>query len=306
VEQRDSERECNLNDASRWRLAIARKVAPIFAANPRVRAVMCAGSTSRGCADAYSDIEINVVWESPPTDDERMAPIALAEGVFWELDPYDEERDTWMEEWGFGNLKMDMRNRTVAGMERILADVLDRSDSSLFKQEALSAVQHAIPLSNAPLIEGWQARLDPYPEQLGHAMVRAHLYLYEWGWWLEQVVSRGDWPLVYNALSEATLESLAMLVGLNGIYHPGNKWMRRLIGELRIAPPELAKRIDHIFRIGATEPLEAGHELCALVLEVYDLIDAHMSIVDTGDARERFLRDRGRFDAPPSGNLCGL
>jgi len=299
VEQRDSDRERDLNDASCWRLAIARKVAPIIAANPSVRAVMCAGSTARGCADAYSDVEIGVFWSSPPTDAERMAPVAPAGGVFWELDPYDAEYDIWMEEWGLGGLKMDVRNLTVTGIECILADVIERYDTSPFKQATLSALQFAIPLHNAPLIEGWQTRLDPYPEQLGHAMVREHLYLYEWGWWLEQVVSRGDWPLVYSALSEATLESLAMLVGLNGIYHPGNKWLRRLIGELRIAPPEMDKRIDHIFQIGATEPLEAGRELRALTLEVYDLIDAHMPVVDTRDARERFLRDRGRFDAPP-------
>ncbi len=301
MEQPDSER--NLNDASRWRLAIARKVAPVIARNPRVRAVICAGSTARGCADAYSDVELGVFWESPPTDAERMAPIAPAGGVFWELDPYDAENDIWMEEWGLGGLKMDVRNLTVTGIERILADVVERYDTAPFKQATLSAVQHAIPLYNTPLVEGWQARLDPYPERLGHAMVRAHLYLYEWGWWLEQVVSRGDWPLVYNALSEATLEALAMLVGLNGIYHPGNKWMCRLIGELRIAPLGLAERIDHLFHTGSSAPIEAGRALRALVLEVYDLIDAHMSAVDTRDARERFLRDRGRFDAPPSGIL---
>jgi hypothetical protein len=40
------------------------------------------------------------------------------------------------------------------------------------------------------------------------------------------------------------------------------------------------------------------------VPEVYDLIAAYMSNVDTRDARERFLRDRGPFDAPP-GVLAG-
>jgi hypothetical protein len=292
-----------MNDASRWRLTLARRVAPVIARNPRVRAVICAGSTSRGCADAYSDVEIGVFWEGPPSDEERMAPISPAGGVFWELDPYDEEHDIWMEEWGLGGVKMDVRNLTIAGMERILADVLERYDSSLFKQATLSAVQHAIPLVNAPLIEGWQTRLAAYPQALAEAMVREHLYLYEWSWWLEQLVARGDWPLVYNALAEAASELLAMLAGLNRIYHPSNKWMRRLIGELRIAPPNLAERIERIFRRGGAEPLAAGHELRALVLEVYDLIDAHLPTVDTSDARARFLRDRGHFDAPPPGIL---
>ncbi len=31
----------------------------------------------------------------PPTDEERVASIAPAGGVFWELDNYDEEDDIW-------------------------------------------------------------------------------------------------------------------------------------------------------------------------------------------------------------------
>lgn len=54
--------EQNMNQASQWRLVMARKVAPIIATNPKVQAVMVAGSTSRGWADSYFDIEIGVFW----------------------------------------------------------------------------------------------------------------------------------------------------------------------------------------------------------------------------------------------------
>ena len=87
-----------MNEASQWRLEVARFVAPIIARNPHVTAVMLGGSASRGHADSYSDIEIGVFWSQPPTEEDRMSPIEPAGGVFWELDPYDPVEGHWMEE----------------------------------------------------------------------------------------------------------------------------------------------------------------------------------------------------------------
>ncbi|SRR6266571_470094 len=288
-----------MNEASKWRLAMARKAAPIIATNSRVQAIMLAGSASRGCADRYSDIEIGVFWDGPPSDEERMAHIEPAGGVFWELDPYDEEEKTWMEEWGLGGVKMDVRNLTVEEMERILSDVVEHYDTSEFKQSTISAVQHSIPLYNAALLERWKAKLAHYPEELGWAMVREHSTLYNWCWWVEMLVWREDWPLVSSAFSEAIFQALAMLMGLNRIYHPGFKWMNRLIGKMQIAPPDLAARIKAIFQV---EPKVAIQEVRKLVLEVYDLVEKDMPEVDIQNARKVFLHQRPQFEQAPLGD----
>jgi len=285
-----------MNESSQWRLKIAQQVAPIIAANARVQAIMLAGSTSRGRADRYSDIEIGVFWSGPPSDEERMAHIEPAGGVFWELDPYNPEDKIWMEEWGLGGLKMDVRNLIVEDMEGILTDVVDHYDTSEFKQATISAVQYAIPLYNALLLEQWKTKLASYPEELGRAMVAEHLLLYEWCWWVEQLTWREDWPLVYSSLSEASLQVLAILIGLNHIYHPGFKWLNHLIGEMQIAPLDLPSRVKSIFFV---EPLTAIQETRKLVLEVYDLVDKHMPTVDTQEVRKLFLRQRQLFEQPP-------
>ncbi len=285
-----------MNEASRWRLALAQKVAPIIAANPKVQAIMLAGSTSRGCADRYSDIELGVFWSSPPTDEERLAPVGPAGGIFWELDPYDTENKIWMEEWGLGGVKMDVRNLTVEEMEHILSSVLEHYDTSLFKQATISALQYAIPLYAPSILERWKARLAHYPPELRQAMVRENLVLYEWCWWVDMLMFRGDWPLVYNSLSEATFQILGVLIGLNSIYHPGFKWMNRLISEMRIVPENLAARINAVFHM---EPHVAAQEMKRLVLEVYDLVDRYMSEVSTAEARCLFLRQREQIERPP-------
>src|SRR5215475_13806234 len=99
-----------MNAASQWRFEVARSVAPIIARNPKVQAIMLGGSASRGNADSYSDIEIGVFWSEAPTEADRLAPIEPCGGEFWELDSYNAEDDVWMEQWGLGGVKMDMRN----------------------------------------------------------------------------------------------------------------------------------------------------------------------------------------------------
>lgn len=288
-----------MNEASKWRLEIAHKVAPIIAANPNVQAVMLGGSAARGCADRYSDIEIGVFWATPPSDEQRIAHIAPSGGVLWTLDPYDASVEEWMEEWGLGGVKMDMRNLTVERMNRTVADVVDRCETSGYKQQTISAVLHGIPLYNAPMVEGWQAKARHYPDRLRVAMVEANLGIDPW-WWVAMIAGRGDLPLVYQAFANAAKQMLAMLMGLNRIYHPGFKWMARTIAEMAIAPPNLAARLNDVFHDAPQTGIE---QMQQLALAVYNLIDQHMPEVDTSAARRRFLSLRQPFDQPPAGVL---
>jgi hypothetical protein len=285
-----------MNETSRWRLEVARYVADIVAKHPGVAAVMLGGSASRGNADAYSDIEIGVFWSEPPTEADRMAPIEPAGGVFWELDPFDPRDSSWMEEWGLGGVKMDMRNLTVNGVETILQDVLENSDTGRLKQVLLSAIQYGIPLVNEPLVNVWKEKIAVYPRSLAEAAIREYLHLDEWCWWVELLASRGDITLVYSAFSECSHQILFMLMGLNRIYNPGFKWLNRLIDEMTIKPEHLNERISAAFR---AEPMTGLAILRDLMLETYHLVDTHMPEIDTTEARNRFLRLRPQFAEMP-------
>src|SRR5690349_7308634 len=84
-----------MNAASQWRLALARRVAAHYSDNPKVAAVIVGGSVSRGHADRYSDIEIGAFWHQPPIDAERLAAATAAAqaagGYVHRLYPYDEQ-----------------------------------------------------------------------------------------------------------------------------------------------------------------------------------------------------------------------
>jgi predicted nucleotidyltransferase len=92
-----------INSASQWRRAVAQRLAPIYAANPRVAAVMLGGSTARGHADRFSDIEIGVFWHQPPTGAERRAAVDQARADLLRLYPYDPIEEVWSDDLSVTN-----------------------------------------------------------------------------------------------------------------------------------------------------------------------------------------------------------
>lgn len=286
--------------ASQWRLDIARRIAPIIARNPDVRAVMVGGSTSRDRADSYSDIEIGVFWSCPPRDEERLAPIEPAGGVFWELDPYNPDAEHWMDEWGLNNLKIDMRNMTLDGVERLLHATLDEYDTALFRQHTLSAIQHGLPLYGDEIIRSWQERLAHYPIGLSEAMVQRYIReeLHEWCWWVDQLLSRKDIPLVYKSFGDAIFQVINILMGLNRIYHPGFKWLHHSLAEMAIQPDRLGERINAVY---AHAPHDSKLIIRAFVLETYDLAAQILPSLndEIQQARAKFLHQRPQFEQSP-------
>ena len=74
-------------------LELARRAAPVYAATGNVSAVLAAGSVGRGRADAYSDLELDVYWQAPPSDADRLGVITALGAELVDLWPYELERE---------------------------------------------------------------------------------------------------------------------------------------------------------------------------------------------------------------------
>jgi hypothetical protein len=283
-----------MSAASRGRLALAHKIAPAYVADPRVCAVAVTGSVSRGRADRYSDIELGVFWAAVPTDDERRAAVARAGGDLWHVFPYDEHAEEWGEDYYVAGVKIDAGSATVGSVERRLSDVVDRHDAALSKQHLAAALQHAVSLHGAPLIERWQQRIASYPEELARAMVRQHLR-FNPIWGPEMLAERGELLELHAYLASAGRKILAVLLGLNRIYHPGHKWVNYLIGEMTIAPPGLARRLRQMFLVEPSKGVELYRELTE---ELFGLVEQHLPDVDTAAAKAFFRHRRPLVEYP--------
>lgn len=73
------------------------EMAAIYKENPKVEAIILAGSVSRNWHDENSDIELHILWSIPPEDEDRQAPIQHAEGNILSYYPYEEEE--WSESY---------------------------------------------------------------------------------------------------------------------------------------------------------------------------------------------------------------
>ena len=284
-----------MDEASRWRLTLAQRIAQAYAQDPNVDAVAVLGSVSRGCADRFSDIELGVFWSEPPSEREREAVVERVGGTDWRPSPYNQQIEGWEEEYHLDGVKIDPGHFVTQTMERLIADVVDRHDVSLSKQNSVSAIQHDIPLHGGAVIERWQSKAASYPAELARAMVRQYLWFSPF-WMLEMLAERDDFLLLCHNFCAIERQLLLVLMGLNRIYYPGHKWIHHLIGELRVAPPDLSRRLQGVLRGDLTTSVK---ELCTLIEETFALVDQQMPDVHTSEARGRVSQQPHIWEQPP-------
>ena len=122
-------------DATAWRLALAQRIAAAYARQPNAHVVMVAGSVGRGRADRNSDIEIDVYYARPPTEQERIAAVAACGGV---VEALAEDDDEWEEQMVLDDVHAATRTFLIATMERYLTEVVDRVEIAPPAQVRLS------------------------------------------------------------------------------------------------------------------------------------------------------------------------
>jgi hypothetical protein len=281
-----------MNEESVRRLALAHQLAPYYCANPKVVAVAVAGSVALGHADRFSDLDLEVFWEAAPTEQERREIIKRARGRHVQLVPSTREEACWSETYEVGVSTIDVRHVGVEAVERTLADVLERSDPLLSKQQHLATLLSALPLADASsLLTHWQSRAKVYPRKLSMAMVRAHL-LFRPAWEQEKLAERNDLLALYESFCTVEKHLLLVLMGLNRIYYPGFQWVDRLIEQMPLVPVKLASRCKQAFGIISIDPLAGVYQLHDLIEETFSLVETHLSELDTAQARALFQERR--------------
>ncbi len=285
-----------MNEASQWRFDLARRIAEGYAANPKTQVIMVAGSTGRGTADRYSDLEIDVYYSAPPTEAERRV---MAEASGGTLTVLDEDDDEWEEQMDFGGFHASTSTFLVQTMERYLREVLDEHSTAALPQMRLHSLLHSQTLMGEELVRQWRARASNYPPELTRAMLRENLLFDGFGYAEEMLAARHDIILLYDIFSRVQRQILGALLGLNRLYlpNPSFKSMDELIARLDVAPPDLSARLKAAFRL---PPRDGVRLLHTLIEEVFTLVETHVPDLDTTPYREKVSFRRGVWDTPPT------
>jgi hypothetical protein len=297
LDEKETPEDSPMNEASRWRFALAERVGREYAANPKARVVMVAGSTGRGTADRYSDIEIDIYWSEPPTNDERRAAVERSGGtLLGKLLPA--EDDEWSEEISLGGFYMHTSTFLVETMERYLREALEEFSTALNPQMRLSSLMNARTLVGEDLVARWRERARAYPTGLAEAVVREHLAFGRLSYNGPMLAARNDLLPLYESICETEREILWVLMGLNRLYVPAPslKQSDELIAQMTIVPRDIARRLKGVFRL---PPSDAADALFVICEDVFELVEAHLPGVDTREGRRWLRHHRGVWDEPP-------
>lgn len=288
-----------MNEASRWRFALARQIGKAYAANPKTQVVMVAGSTGRGTADRYSDLEIDVYYSASPTLEERRATAERSGGILLDLDEGDDE---WAEEISIAGFHIGTSTFLVETMERYLKEVLEDYNTNSLAQIRLYSLLHARTLLGESLVSQWVTRASTYPTPLVHAMLHENLNFEGFGYAEEMLAARDDLLRLYDIFCQVERQILGALLGLNRIYlpNPGFKNMDELIVEMSIIPPNLSQRLKQAFHL---PPIDGVHHLHALIEDIFTLVETTVPEFDIVPYRENMRQRRGVWDHAPDYHL---
>ena len=218
------------------RRAFAEQLAPAYSTNPHVAALFVGGSTARGNADRFSDLEIGVAWSEPPTATERADAIVAAGGDLVRLYPVEDYGlgPVWADAWKIGRLdgapltgvEVDMHHFLAANVERVLADVLERFDPDLEKQSLVGAIATGMGLHGHDRFAVWQERAATYPDGLRLAVVQANAQI-EGLWRLDAFAERDNPVAGYAVLTAAHERLLQTLLASTARTTPASSRWRR-------------------------------------------------------------------------------
>ena len=268
-------------DALARRVAVAETLAPAYAAQEGVAAVLLAGSVARGLADDRSDVEVDVYWHRPPTDAERHAVVA---GGGWEWVYEEVDEHEWADGLRVAGVKVDTSQFVTSTIDGYL-DALAAGDTEPELQVRATALLDGRALAGADVVEAWRARLSPYPEPLALAMLDAALPPRPVER-LEMLAARDDPVLLTRDLVEGVHGLLDALFAVNRRYvpHPFHKWLSFECRQLRISPPGLEARVRGIL----AAPMTGVPAFVRLAEETFALVEEHVPAYDVAAARADF------------------
>lgn len=265
--------------------ALATQAAARLASNPKVAAILLAGSVAQGDVDAASDIDLIVYLHEAFTQPEYEAEVAAAKASGGGVHFGDSGAGFGVYHY-IGGRKVDFGIGLCSATDELLDSLLLKHDPNPTYQLVARGILQGRALHGPEVIERWQARLRDYPDGLALATVK-HCARFMPAWVMgEMGAKRDDAFLVYEHGLQTVSGLCGIVAALNRQYHPGKvKRLAHFAAGLKIAPHEFGARARSVF--GGPLP-QAVKTLEALVRETLALVEQHMPQFDLTAVRQRY------------------
>ena len=267
--------------------ALARRVANahVGMGEPVVLSLL-SGSVVEDIADALSDVDMSVVFETLPAEAELRAACAKAGGLPWFWRAGSLAEGGLVVAFSLDGVEVQIGYNDLATLQREVDQVLVDHDPDTPQHKLAEGLLKAEPLIGAARLEALQQRLAVFPPPLGRAMA-VHFIGRVTPWRAMSQLIHRDATLWCRELQVAACYKLiGALAGLNGRYFTTFqvKRMTRFVAQLEQAPVDFALRIEHLLQ---ADTRVAFKELHTLEGEVIDLLAARWPDLDLAAVRSR-------------------
>lgn len=285
-----------MNDASEWRLNLARQIVARYTG---VEAAMLVGSAALGLADAHSDLDLLLYWRAVPSETWRKARLTeMNAALLWMANTADGDDDPALQSQSEefllkpSDLKVDITHKQIAAVEALIADVAEKGDTTRTKLLILGGMSNGIALHRDALVGAWQKRSERLPEAIAAHLIQTHLHNLPSADDIAIAIKRGAILHTRDLLIQLCNQLVYALIALNRHYPPVSlKHLGNLIGQLEYKPMHLHSTITNICTV---TPEQALAQTRNLVAETFELI-ATMGH-DSNLAQDRFTATRSHND----------
>ncbi len=251
--------------------ALADRLTETYLRRTRPAAILLGGSAVTGGADAHSDLDLLMYYAELPSDD-------AVDGAREELGGSDlkwiapRSEEGLIEQFVVDGVPCQVGHLAAAGVEAEIRLVTVDLDTDPFAMKAVGGLHEGLALHGAELIERWRSEAA-YSDALRRAVVAKHWKVVPLWRLHDHIVARDAELWRRQIVVDAAFDLLAVLAAANRVWFSSFQFKRtrKLADRLRLAPPDLADRLESLFTLA---PRAAADELERLVQETQEILSA--------------------------------
>jgi hypothetical protein len=227
-------------------------------------AALLGGSGATGEADELSDLDLLLYYETLPGDG-AVAAVREELGASEPRPIAPRSDEGLIEQFVSDGVTCQLAYTPVAAVEADIRRLVQDLDPDPLLLKLVGGLHDGLPLRGEELIGRWRAQAA-YTDELARAVVARHWKIVPLRRLQAHLAARDAFLWRQQILVDAAFDLLAALAAANRVWFSSFqlKRTRKLVARLADSPPELADRLESLFRL---EPGAAAVELERLVDE---------------------------------------
>jgi hypothetical protein len=224
----------NLNEASRWRVDMARELCSCYSSHPDVMMVCLGGSSARGIADEWSDLDILIYWKGIDENWIKSEPLGAAKGIS-RTALMNTSPESFLESYHIGGLKIDFAHVRLDDWIEWLKPLHGETSPDNELIGMAGGFLSSIVFHGEEEFQKIARSLSVYPDSLALDVIQKNLGFYVNGYLEGQCLQRGDLLAWHDGLVLMLKKLLNITAALNRYYfHAGEaRWAEYHLAQMK-------------------------------------------------------------------------